>query len=199
MRGSALFLVTVILLSGCVGDDAPEPVLPPTDGAADPTAPLDVEEREISPVTLAVAYDGDVGQGIAICEWQVTKDCQIQETKPYTGEQYVEANGTILGGSLTLSWTPDSLLYEELGFGAMTMTPGCGQECHGADLGWIEGTSPLTIDLPETDFVLEPEEVLHVYAYALTYREAGPVGAALDAGQPFRVEGSVTYAPYAHP
>lgn len=205
----ALAAVLPAVLAGCIGDEESQPpAVCASDSCEGPESCLGLacslvpaavnETARPEPEEEAILLDGDVGQGVTVCEFSQDPPCRSVETAQYDGGVLVPINGTILGGTVTLTWTAASELHRELGFGVMTMTPGCG-ECHRETLNDITGPSPLTIEIPAADFVLQEEEQLHVYAYATTYREVGSVGFEVDGGQPFHVEGNVTYQPWVAP
>ncbi len=199
MKRLLLLGLLAFLVAGCTEDavvDNPTAETP-TGNTTRNTEDDDVPTESPDPITIEIGHDGDVGQGVAVCEFEVTGGCTVRETKPYAGQMYLEANGTVLGGTVTVTWASTAPFYDELGVGVMTMTRGCAGECHDATLAEAEGRSPLAVSVPEADFVLEPEEIVHVYVYALTYRGAGPAGAAVDTGQPIRIDGDITYRPWA--
>lgn len=192
------------LVAGCLGGEpvseaaeSPGPTGPTgSPGISDtpaPTGPPGPPEPP-APVVVPVDWSGRLGSVAVLCETAVTRECAVHEFSPDDSGFIVEGFvGSVTGARLALSWTPQSVATERLGFGVMVMTPGC-SECDQSSIAEAEGVSPIEINVGDADAALEPGAVVHLYVYAMPV-VVGPAVAWAHAEQAFRVEGAVTVEP----
>lgn len=120
--------------------------------------------------------------------------CDVATPDAYGAQHFEElTNGTLSGGNLTLTWTPESPLTEEMSLGAYLYVPDC-DECEEIDLGPdMTGTSPLTMPIA-AGFVIPLGMQIHLWAYGGPNQSSSPLYAGTSGAQSFRVDGSLAIA-----
>ena len=165
-------LLVLAALAGCMGPEAsPEEASPGKDEpgsdrpAMSPAAAT--PEGDDAPVnasslrTLPLAVEGNVGTGFMACVLPLQVCPGVAPVAGDNGLVVGEQRGRVAGGELTLSWTAASPATEELSFGLMLMGSE-GEACPSADLGTVQGASPLVIEAADPGRALCPDEVVHV-------------------------------------
>lgn len=175
MKLLALSVILALAAAGCV--------TPPADELE--AAAADLEAASVAPVVTEVAHDGQIGPVVCVnvCALSALGQSRIFETA---------AEG-VVDVALAFEWDAASPRTSTLYGGIFTCDPeACFSDSDLSHIEWVEGESPLTIDLK--DFEVPEGETLFIFANAPAL-VGGPVYVQVSTPQPFTVTGTLSAYP----
>ena len=143
---------------------------------------------------LPILLEGSTATQAFVCA-SVAPGCAYQAVVPGESDLFFEdLSGSIVGGTISLTWSARTAATEELAVGIMLMG-GEGDACAPIDLGSLRGRSPLRIDVTPMERPFCGGELLHAWASNGIYVGQDPAYVQLDVDQAFLLEGNVTIQP----
>lgn len=188
-------LAIALLFAGCSGggngDGGNDPV-PAGSGTATGMGAPGNGTRQLEPLELPVAWDGELVNGVWWCEGIVFGDCRAAPSDAAFGVDHVIENAVgNVTGTLDLSWTPTDAVTDQLVMDASVLTPGC-EDCPFEQVGHVAGLPPLSLDL---DAEVPVGAVLRLSVYVDKYASHPLATVGVSGDQDFSVTGTLTLLP----
>ena len=177
--------VACLAVAGCSGPAPARPAAPVASSASVPAAPASLGA---APVVHTLSWTGQIPDGAWGCA--PVAGCHAYPAAAYGVDDSDDLPaGTVVNGSLTLTWTAATPATATLHLGVL-LANGTNETHVAPDAG---SASPLVFPIPAGTAIASGTR-LHLWVYG-PYEEAGPVVAGWSADQAFTLAGSLTVAP----
>lgn len=191
----ALVFLMAFLVAGCSDGGGAGPAASTSGTGTAPGSPGNATVMPPVAVDHPVSWEGAVVAGAWWCEGVVFGECRAAPDDAAFGvDHVVDGLAGNVSGELSLAWTPQNAMTDQLVLDAAVLTPGC-DDCAFTQVAHTAGLSPLSITLQ--DVPLPEGAVLRLSVYVDKYVEGGPVPATVGGSgdQSFLVEGTLAMLP----